>query len=287
MATFFGEILPVFSRAVDDSEDEAVLEEDEEDQEIRRELAKKRREVYVEWNPEISSSTKNSSEGRLQCSNFILAVGDNAVGFLQCYILSSGNWEEVGSVHVWNERCKDLTATNQKLPANSSCVLYQLSTDPTVLACQCGCYVAEDQLFQWTEKIFNSIQTKGVTVTVLSSWPVAEYRTAAPVTSLQVPFLQALKTRDYSGTICCPLLTQPNVVQGLPAAVLSHCQVWQIPAVLYQCYTDTIKLDLVTVEAFRPVVSSKNLSPLVQPFPTKECFCSLGRRNKKGRNLYK
>lgn len=40
MATFFGEVVSVISRAVDDDEEEE--EEDEEDREIRRELEKKR-----------------------------------------------------------------------------------------------------------------------------------------------------------------------------------------------------------------------------------------------------
>lgn len=46
--------------------------------------------------------------------------------------------------------------------------------------------------------------------------------------------------------------------------VLSYCQVWQIPAVLYQCYTDVIKLDTVTIEAFKPLLSSKILKSLVK-----------------------
>lgn len=40
MATFFGEVLSVYSRAVE--EDEEELEENEEDEQIRRELEEKR-----------------------------------------------------------------------------------------------------------------------------------------------------------------------------------------------------------------------------------------------------
>lgn len=40
MATFFGEVLAVYSRAVEEEDDE--LEEDEEDEQIRRELEAKR-----------------------------------------------------------------------------------------------------------------------------------------------------------------------------------------------------------------------------------------------------
>lgn len=46
--------------------------------------------------------------------------------------------------------------------------------------------------------------------------------------------------------------------------VLSYCQVWKIPAVLYLCYTDVMKLDLVTVETFKPILSSRSLKCLVK-----------------------
>lgn len=41
MATFFGEVLSVFSRAVEDEDGEELVE-DEEDEQIRRELEEKR-----------------------------------------------------------------------------------------------------------------------------------------------------------------------------------------------------------------------------------------------------
>ncbi|KAJ7344387.1 hypothetical protein JRQ81_000337 [Phrynocephalus forsythii] len=81
---------------------------------------------------------------------------------------------------------------------------------------------------------------------------------------LPSPFLRALKTKEFKDRVLCPLLEQPNIVRDLPAAVLSYCQVWQIPAVLYQCYTDILKLDLETIEAFKPLLSSSTLQSLVK-----------------------
>lgn len=42
MATFFGEVLSAYSRAVEEEEDDEDLEENEEDEQIRRELEEKR-----------------------------------------------------------------------------------------------------------------------------------------------------------------------------------------------------------------------------------------------------
>ncbi|KAM4701771.1 proteasome assembly chaperone 1 [Discoglossus pictus] len=259
MATFFGEVLSVFSRAVEEEEEEKEEEEEEEDREIRRELEKKR-EVHVSWNPDIGSAIESSPDKRLPCSNFILAVGDNATGFVSSYILSSGSWEVSGSVRLWNERCREPSYKNDRLPA--PCALYRLIADPTVMLCQCSCYVAEDQQCPWCEKIFSYLPKTGLKVTILSTCPVSDYKTAESTYNIPVPFLRALKTGAYTDETPCSLMEQPNIVEGLPAAVLTYCQVWQIPAVLYQCYTDICKLDSITMEAFCPILSGQSMSCL-------------------------
>ncbi|XP_068122136.1 proteasome assembly chaperone 1 [Hyperolius riggenbachi] len=255
MATFFGEVVSVFSRAVDDDEEEEGREEeeDEEDREIRRELERKR-EVRLTWSSEVSTAIENSPEHRLPCCSLILAVGDNATGFVSSHILSSGSWEVSGNITLWNERCREASP--------SSCIFYRSITEPTVMLCQCKSYVAEDQQFQLCEKVLGCLQKTNLKVTILSTCPVSDYKTTESTYNLPVPFLKVLKTKHYTdGTPCSPL-EQPNIVDGLPAAVMAHCQVWGIPALYYQCYTDITKLDSVTIEAFRPVLSCQTMSRL-------------------------
>ncbi|XP_033010116.1 proteasome assembly chaperone 1 [Lacerta agilis] len=264
MATFFGEVVAPPSRAGGDDDDDeeaaATLEREEtpEDREIRQQLEKKR-EVHIIWN---STSTASNNE-QFPCSKFVLAVGHNAVAFLSSFVLNSGGWEVVGSVKLWNEWCRT-SNTTKVLPTDSFCLFYRLISDPTVLLCQCNCYVAEDQQFQWLEKVFGCMQKTDLQVLVLSTCSVTEYKTTESTLTLPSPFLKALKTSTFKDKVCCSLLEQPNIARDLPAAVLSYCQVWQIPAVLYQCYTDIIKLDLVTIEAFEPLLSSRILKGLVK-----------------------
>ncbi|XP_069801143.1 proteasome assembly chaperone 1 [Dendropsophus ebraccatus] len=265
MATFFGEVVSVFSRAVDEDEeeeDEERAEElDEEDKEIRRELEKKR-EVTLTWSGESSSAMESSAERTLPCSSLILAVGDNASGFLAAYILSSGSWEVAGYIRLWNERCQDHLASSDATTSPSSCVFYQSVTDPSVMLCLCKSYVAEDQQFQWCEKVFSCLRKSGLKVTVLSTCPVTDYKTTESTHNLPVPFLRVVTTKQYTDSAPCSYLEQPNIVDGLPAAVMAHCQVWGIPAAFYQCFTDITKLDSVTIEAFRPLLSCQNMSCL-------------------------
>ncbi|NWT19184.1 PSMG1 protein, partial [Vireo altiloquus] len=226
MATFFGEVVVAPSRAGLDEEEEA-REETPEDREIRREIEKKRyrrrfprlrlesreREIDVLW----TWKSGGRAEEPLVCSRFIVAIGRNAAAFLSSFILDSVCWEVVGVVKLWNEWCRTSSTTNV-LPTDSFCLFYRLISDPTVLLCQCSCYVAEDQQFQWLEKVFGSMQKKGLQVTILSTCPVADYKTQESTLTLASPFLKALKTKEFQEQVCCPLLEQPNIVRDLPAA---------------------------------------------------------------------
>ncbi|XP_072371526.1 proteasome assembly chaperone 1-like [Scyliorhinus torazame] len=145
MATFFGEVLPVFSRAVEE-------EEEDEDEEIRREL-EGRREITIQWCTGSRASTESSLDLSFTCSTFLIAVGQNAVGFLNSFVQCSGSWEIIGAVTLWNERVKGTDTVNRQFPTDSSCLLYRLTSNPMILTCHCSCYMADDQLFQWTEKV--------------------------------------------------------------------------------------------------------------------------------------
>ncbi|XP_078088144.1 proteasome assembly chaperone 1 [Mustelus asterias] len=254
MATFFGEVVPVFSRAVED---------EEEDPEIQAEELG-RREITIQWSTHSKTSTESSGTPSFTCSTFLIAVGQNAVGFLNSFVQCCGSWEVIGAVTFWNERVKGTDTVNQQFPVDSSCLLYRLTSNPMILSCHCSCYVAEGQLFQWTEKVFGNIQKRNLEVIVLSSCSVTEYKSPSSTSSITVPFLRALKTSVFRETPHCPLLEQPNVISGLPAAVLSYCQVRQIPAVLYHCYSDVTAIDSLTIEAFRPLLTCKSLISFVK-----------------------
>ncbi|XP_067289208.1 proteasome assembly chaperone 1 [Pseudorasbora parva] len=235
MATFFGEVLSVYSRAVE--EDEEC--EEEEDEQIRREIEQKRC-VEVRW-------LSQTEVGPLPCSELIVAVGPNATGFVSAYVLNSGGWPAVAYLSLWNER------SHGSDTGEPSCVLYR---QEQVLICQCSCYVAEDQLFQWAEKVLGCVQTRGLRVTVLSDCSAAEYKSSDYLSGSSVPFLRCLKTDTHTHTLACPLLERPNISTGLAAAVLNHCQVQRIPAVLYQCFSDVLQPDSLSMQAYRPAVSA-------------------------------
>lgn len=285
MATFFGEVLSVYSRAVEeDEEDEA--DENEEDAQIRREIEEKR-EVHIEWSPEVTQLMERTGDQTLKCSDFILAVGHNAAGILSAYVLSSASWEVVGHVSLWNERSRgSCRQSSDPLPGEPACVFYRHRENTSVLICQSTCYIAEDQLFQWADKVFRCLQKRGLCVTVLSDSSVAEYKAPDYLYGSTVPFLRSLNTSTFKSPALCPALEQPNIVTGLSAAVLSHCQVYQIPAVVYQCYSDVISPDSVTMETYKPVLSSLSKLVNLDPCPNTEVLRKLAKASETQSNLY-
>lgn len=278
MATFFGEVLSVSSRAVEDDEEE--LDENEEDEQIRRELEEKRT-VRLHWSPEITEQLRAGN--KLQCSSFILAVGHNAACFLSAHILGFANWEAVGRAVAWNERSRSGTGPSGEEPA---CVFYRHKDDLSVLICHATCYIAEDQLFQWTEKVFDCLQSRELTVTVLSDSSVADYKTADYLCSSSAPFLRSLHSSAFSDQPVCQSLEQPNIITGLPAAVLNHCQVHRIAAVVYQCYSDVIGPDSVTVEKYQPVLTKLGRSIQVNSSPSTDVLNKFVRSTEIQSNLY-
>ncbi|XP_072116079.1 proteasome assembly chaperone 1 isoform X2 [Mobula birostris] len=258
MATFFGEVVSVFSRAVDE-------EDEDEDEEIRNELAG-RRGISIQWSPESRMSSEDTASRSIPCSTFLVAVGENAVGFLNSFVQCSGSWEIIGAVRLWNERITRKDPVDKQFPSDSSCLLYRLTSNPTV---------------------FENVQKRSLNVIVLSCSSVTEYKSSKSIPSIPVPFLRALKTRALQETPHCQLLEQPNVISGLPAAVLTYCQAREIPAVLYHCYSDITTLDTLTIEAFKPVLACRSLNTLVKDNSrSAEILKQLVDANKIQSNLY-
>uniref|UniRef100_G3QC23 Proteasome assembly chaperone 1 n=1 Tax=Gasterosteus aculeatus aculeatus TaxID=481459 RepID=G3QC23_GASAC len=257
MATFFGEVLSVYSRAVE--EDDEELDENEEDKEIRRELEEKR-EVKLHWSPEISESL--TSGNQLQCSDFILAVGHNAARFLSVYVLTSENWDAVGHASMWNERSRPETGLTG---GESACVFYRYKNNPSVFGC-----------LQWRQ----------LNVTVLSDSSVAEYKTADYLCCSSAPFLRSLHTGAFHGQPVCRSLEQPNIITGLPAAVLNHCEVHRIATVVYQCYSDVTGPDSVTMETFKPALTKLGESIQLDPSPSIDILRKFARTTNIQSNLY-
>ncbi|XP_064596687.1 proteasome assembly chaperone 1-like [Liolophura sinensis] len=254
MATFFGEVLPVHSRAVDDDDDD-----DETD-------CVDFCPAVIKWNPDIKGLCEDiQSEKSLACSSMLIAVGPAASGFVHAYLIDNES-EAIAAI------CTGFTDDDSKLfipqsPTDKTCRLYRSRQSPKQFTCICNSVVSPEQAFSWTSQLFDHIDLSEAQVAVLSSSVTSEYRTDVPSSELTVPFVKALRTQAFTGSPFCPYLEQPNIVNGLPAQILTYLHIRKLKGILYHCYTDTIFLDSRTIKAFKPILTTAPFKDSVKVNP--------------------
>ncbi|KAH3729968.1 proteasome assembly chaperone 1-like isoform X2 [Dreissena polymorpha] len=250
MASYFGEILQSSSRAVDDDDDDFETEE----------IAT----TSVRWSPMVKAELLKIPEKKLPCQILIVAIGPAASGFVQSHLLTD-DFQVVGALFSGLSD-SDVNTFDQMSPADKNCYIYRSRQIPDVFMCLCKTDVSAEQSYSWTEQLFSCISTASphFYMSILCSYMTSEYRSEVPVSDMNPPFLRALKTPRFAGTPLCPYLEQPNLVSGLPAQLLTYCQMKDVKAVLYVCYTDTLYLDTFTMEVFKPLVQSTPIKDVFQ-----------------------
>ncbi|XP_072019152.1 proteasome assembly chaperone 1-like [Amphiura filiformis] len=254
MATFFGEVLTFSSRAVDDDDDD---DEDQSQPWIPS--------PELEWSEGINEEINKSPNKLLKCSNLIVTVGAAAAGFVEAYILQN-EAAKIGDITAGKIDSEGSTARHQA-HSNRESALFRLRTHPGVIVCQCKQEILAEQVFQWTEKIFSQLDTTSIEVLVLDSCPVQSYKAAVSISEIQTPFLRCLRSspaHSQSQPSRVPFLESPNTVKGLSAAVLTHCQVSNLPASLYVAFLESMFIDLDSFKVFTPLLQSTVLSNITK-----------------------
>ncbi|XP_021938278.1 proteasome assembly chaperone 1-like isoform X2 [Zootermopsis nevadensis] len=128
-----------------------------------------------------------------------------------------------------------------------SSVIYHLASD--ILLCICSPHLDIAQSFDFTEKISpwmkNAEQVIILTCSHISGYHITRYQNDPPDI-----FMKALRTNNFIYPVLSDRLEQPNTVKGIPAAVLTWCQTFKIPAVLYICYARNYEVDSDSVKLF-------------------------------------
>ncbi|CAL1531660.1 unnamed protein product [Lymnaea stagnalis] len=244
MATFFGEVLDVRSRAVDDDEDED-------------ELLKNLSEPVILWSKEIQEELEKSQDKKFSCSNCVIAYGIEANAFTDIYITQKG-YKKIGGIFP-SVQDDETWASLKASSRDKSCFLYQSLNDPSVLVCQCNRDVLPEESFWWAKLFIDKLNLSSANITILATSSTGTYCSDTPASELETPFLRALKTDKFDGTLACQTLEQPNLLTGFPAMLMTFFQIHQQKAVIYVCYTETKYMNIMDVKTFVPV---SNVSPI-------------------------
>ncbi|ELU11444.1 hypothetical protein CAPTEDRAFT_221592 [Capitella teleta] len=238
MASFFGEIVPALSRAVDEEDDDDELE------------YMPKCSISFKWN------TTLISEETLKCASLVVAVGPAASAFMQIYMLNGRPTKLLGQAtldRADDDDDDDLIMMGQSSRSSplSPCLIHLLTDTPSVVMMQCRDEVLPELTFSLVDQSFSKLNLSNSRVIVLTSVSVSQYRSELISDDLQVPFLRALKTDAETKHAFCPYLEQPNTIAGLSAQVLTLCQVKSVACCLYVVYSDLILPDQRTVRKFK------------------------------------
>ncbi|XP_032242471.2 proteasome assembly chaperone 1 isoform X2 [Nematostella vectensis] len=232
-----------------------VDDDDDEEEQITKEQEEQLCPQFV-FSPQFSKDVGKTEP--IECSVLVLGVGEVASTFLEVHFLC-GNNSSVAAVISDKKTEKNFEYLVKNLRNKRSSLLHQLTRNNDVMVCQISSHVEQDKVFYWTQKIFSHIRP--AKVVILTSSPASEYNSDDP-SEIKTDFVKMMKTNAWSNSCAGPDITYiqtPNTVKGLAASVLTHCQIYKLPAALFMCYTESMHVDAQAVEAFRVLFGVKDL----------------------------
>lgn len=234
-------VLPFGMWDVGNSFYEAVDLEDEEDDQYEEESVEKRTQFKIEC------ADPESLIGDV----LVIAIGTAATTFLDIFI--DLPTENIGNVVHLNQ---EGNSQSHKQP-NQSCMLYKMDKK---IICQCKSYVNAEDTHQLVKQIIHHIKPKYVSI--LSSQPKSSFQGDMHIKNSGSDVLRHLKTSHFDRNVSCPMLEHGNLVSDLPAAVLSYCQIFNLPAVLYVNFAESHFVDVFSVKTYQQVLNDYILDGL-------------------------
>lgn len=209
--------------------------------------------AFLRLTPEVREELSRSEPALLPASALIIGEGFTACGFLEAHLLGN-DADLIGALFSGSEAPVE-NSLAQTAPSDRSCFFYRLRSHPNVLVCLCKVSVPAAQLHSWTKALFSVIASHSAEVALLTSTSITTFRSETPTSALPVPLLRALKTSAFSEQPRAPFLEQPNLSEGLAAAVLSHCHLNRLSAVAYVLFVEASNVVATSnMRAFRPVL---------------------------------
>jgi hypothetical protein len=208
------------------------------------------------WRPSPGMDT-NSTNGSISCTSLIIAIGPVCAGFIEAHVLDSNANEVIGRLVNDPSHCSDDDAS-----VDRCCVVCRLTAHPNVLIVQCRVTVTPEQSYSFTQQLMSSLYLPSAHVVILSTGNRSEYKCELPPADIPYNFLRMLHSHAYRGSLACAPVEQPNTVDGLPAQLLTYCQIHRMSCTLYVCYSNTLNVDLDMMKAFDKVLRTEPFSQL-------------------------
>lgn len=240
MATYFGEVVALSSRAVTD--------EDDDDHSSSQFIA-----VTLDYiQPEFDDSVKENDG----TETVVFVIGDTASAFCKSYLLTD-EFQNVADI-----KARFLgDAEPERLGQ-----LFRSKLQPCVTICEIREDINEEYYFRLAQTVcnmcFSSVRDDNCTVrsVILTSRHTSAYKHCVE-DALEEPFIKCLATSQYMNTyptLNADYIFPPNIITGIPAALMSFCEVAQKKAILYVCYSHSF--DSCAAKSFENILGNPLIS---------------------------
>lgn len=183
------------------------------------------------WIPEVSKNLKN---GILEDVSSII-FGFQKAG--ATYVTARFSPNQLIGTYILPEINLAGNCLNLANPSNKLCNIYRLSEDPSIIIVSCSYTVSQESAYIWSRKLLSQIKAKRVIIyDTLDGTDIK-----ADVSSEGLPhppYLRKLQTSNSSKMDTVKILETPNYVKGCSASVMSWCEIYKVPAVLYLSLND-------------------------------------------------
>jgi len=186
------------------------------------------------------------SEELCKCKCLIIAVGHAANLFLTTYIQLTDD-DVIGDVAKLSDEPFRLDKQEKR---KGDCYLYKIGES---IICMSNSVVRAEQTFRWAEKVLSRISSEYVAV--LCNLPISDYlRSGERFGEEENDILRSMKNSHYSNDTHVTELEEGNMIKYLPAAILTHCEVKRVPAILYVSFLVSHYIDVFSLKSFLPLL---------------------------------
>lgn len=244
MASFWGEVVPVGSRALDDED------EDEDDDLCPSPPILSPPDCNMILNPSLPPA-------RLPCRLLVVADQSAAAHFLDVALLWKNQSVLLGILNTGFVKGDGFPPKG--VLASSSCAVRQLRPGSDVVLVRNTATVFPEQLHSWQNQLLGLLQFQADTrVVVLTSQNVTNYLTSLSMPTASPPFLRVLFTSAARPTMTnspCPPLEAPNILQGPVAQLMTTCEIRGIQAAAFVCYSNA-HFESAAITSFAPLLQT-------------------------------
>jgi hypothetical protein len=214
-------------------------------------------EAPINFQPQIE--WKSGSQKTLPIEVPILFVGFRGCGaaFLHAFF-SEKKAVAKFSLSESSQKC----SWDQKI-TDRSCLIYENGTNMMMVICQYD--VPADKAYEWTKVLFQQLRPQRVIV--LDRLVDVEYKILEQTISMNPPLLKKVETNLHKQasrkeTPIASSLEAGNIVDKGPAAIITFCELNQIPGVLYFSLEPSQMMIVESLMAFEPIVKSLGIAPI-------------------------